>query len=175
MLKIRLIPFPFWLALFGSSGSITEIATSWIVLLGFGTSVTWHQTLPFYGPSQCHFLLGFAERCAKSSALPGLPHTTCALGRCRLWWELQSSLRFWMEHGVSYRNMGDSSHLGCSRGNKESYLSSDSSQSPPREVEASPGVAHLSEWGHALMPRWDRWDLVPFVWPGHAQSSPAQY
>lgn len=31
---------------------------------------------------------------------------------------------------------------------KESYLSSDSSQSPLREVEASPGVALMSEWGH---------------------------
>ena len=58
---------------------------------------------------------------------------------------------------------------------KEGYLSCDSNQSPLREVETSPGVALLSEWGCGLTSRRDKWDLVPFVWPDRAQSSPAQY
>lgn len=49
---------------------------------------------------------------------------------------------------------------------EESNLSPESSQNPPREVEISAGIALLSEWGYALTPRWDRWDLVPFL---HAQ------
>lgn len=46
---------------------------------------------------------------------------------------------------------------------EESNLSPESSQNPPREVETSAGVALLSEWGYALILRWDRWDLVPFL------------
>lgn len=46
---------------------------------------------------------------------------------------------------------------------EESNLSPESSQSSPRGVESSAGVALQSAWGYALTLRWDGWDLVPFV------------
>lgn len=46
---------------------------------------------------------------------------------------------------------------------EESNVSSESSQNPAREVETSAGVALLGEWGYALILRWDRCDLVPFL------------
>lgn len=143
MLKIRLIPFPSWTALFGSSGSVTAIAMFWIVLLEFGTSVTWHQTLPFYRLSQCHFLLGFAENSSKPSALHGLPHNTCPwqseglVGTAVLPEVLDKTWGLLQDHGrwiapwmlVRY---------------KESYLSSDSSVSS--EIGGNQSWYSSSEW-----------------------------